>query len=119
MHLARSSLSPIAATRPIPCIWICWSSRRSTPPKRFGLVQIEAMLNGVPCVASALPGVRMPIQMHGMGRVAAIGDSDDLAECMLMCWQILQSSEATSKPSANPTIPMRLRSNTRPYSRAS
>ena len=49
----------------------------------FGLVQIEAMLSGVPCVASALPGVRMPIQMHGMGRVAAIGDSDDLAKCML------------------------------------
>ncbi len=49
----------------------------------FGLVQIEAMLNGVPCVASALPGVRMPVQMHGMGRVAAIGDSNSLAECML------------------------------------
>jgi len=49
----------------------------------FGLVQIEAMLNGVPCVASALPGVRMPVQMHGMGRVATIGSSDDLAECML------------------------------------
>ena len=26
----------------------------------FGLVQIEAMLNGTPCVASALPGVRQP-----------------------------------------------------------
>jgi glycosyltransferase involved in cell wall biosynthesis len=49
----------------------------------FGLVQIEAMLNGVPCVASALPGVRMPVQMHGMGRVAAIGDSSSLAACML------------------------------------
>jgi glycosyltransferase involved in cell wall biosynthesis len=49
----------------------------------FGLVQIEAMLNGVPCVASALPGVRMPVQMHAMGRVAAIGDSASLAEAML------------------------------------
>jgi glycosyltransferase involved in cell wall biosynthesis len=45
----------------------------------FGLVQIEAMLNAVPCVASALPGVRMPVQMHGMGRVVAIGDSASLA----------------------------------------
>lgn len=45
----------------------------------FGLVQIEAMLNGVPCVASALPGVRMPVQMHGMGRVVAIGDPASLA----------------------------------------
>jgi glycosyltransferase involved in cell wall biosynthesis len=49
----------------------------------FGLVQIEAMLNGVPCVASALPGVRMPIQMHGMGRLATVGDSEDLARSML------------------------------------
>lgn len=49
----------------------------------FGLVQIEAMLNGVPCVASALPGVRMPVQMHGMGRVSAIGDSASLAQCIL------------------------------------
>jgi glycosyltransferase involved in cell wall biosynthesis len=49
----------------------------------FGLVQIEAMLNGVPCVASDLPGVRMPIQMHGMGRVARAGDSRDLADCIL------------------------------------
>jgi len=49
----------------------------------FGLVQIEAMMNGVPCVASALPGVRRPVQMHGMGRVAKIGDAADLAEKIL------------------------------------
>jgi glycosyltransferase involved in cell wall biosynthesis len=49
----------------------------------FGLVQIEAMLNGVPCVASALPGVRRPVQMHGMGRVSKIGDPASLAESVL------------------------------------
>lgn len=49
----------------------------------FGLVQIEAMMNGVPCVASALPGVRQPVLMHGMGRVAQIGDPADLAACLL------------------------------------
>src|SRR5512140_4030861 len=49
----------------------------------FGLVQIEAMLNGVPCVASALPGVRMPVQMHGMGCVAKIGDPVSLAEAVI------------------------------------
>ncbi len=49
----------------------------------FGLVQIEAMMNGVPCVASALPGVRMPVQMHALGRIAKIGDSADLARCVL------------------------------------
>jgi len=49
----------------------------------FGLVQIEAMMNGVPCVPSALPGVRMPVQMHAMGRVAQIGDAASLAESVL------------------------------------
>jgi glycosyltransferase involved in cell wall biosynthesis len=49
----------------------------------FGLVQIEAMMNGVPCVPSALPGVRQPVKMHGMGRVSKIGDSADLAESIL------------------------------------
>ena len=49
----------------------------------FGLVQIEAMMNGVPCVPSALPGVRMPVQMHGTGCVSKIGDLDSLAESVL------------------------------------
>lgn len=49
----------------------------------FGLVQIEAMMNGVPCVPSALPGVRQPVSMHGMGRVARIGDPVSLAESIL------------------------------------
>jgi glycosyltransferase involved in cell wall biosynthesis len=49
----------------------------------FGLVQIEAMMNHVPCVASALPGVRRPVQMTGMGKVAPIGDSKALAESLL------------------------------------
>jgi glycosyltransferase involved in cell wall biosynthesis len=54
------------------------SSLNST--EAFGLVQIEAMMNNVPCVASALPGVRRPVQMTGMGKVTPIGDSDALAE---------------------------------------
>jgi glycosyltransferase involved in cell wall biosynthesis len=49
----------------------------------FGLVQIEAMMNGVPCVPSALPGVRQPVTMHGMGRVSKIGDAADLAASIL------------------------------------
>lgn len=49
----------------------------------FGLVQIEAMMNGVPSVPSALPGVRQPVLMHGMGRVSQIGDSASLAESIL------------------------------------
>jgi len=49
----------------------------------FGLVQIEAMMNGVPCVASDLPGVRQPIRNHEMGRIIPIGDSKALAEAVL------------------------------------
>jgi len=49
----------------------------------FGLVQIEAMLNNVPCVASALPGVRQPVKLHSMGEVAAIGSADELARGLL------------------------------------
>ncbi len=49
----------------------------------FGLVQIEAMMNGVPCVPSALPGVRQPVSMHGMGKLSQIGDSASLAESIL------------------------------------
>jgi glycosyltransferase involved in cell wall biosynthesis len=49
----------------------------------FGLVQVEAMLHNVPCVASALPGVRRPVQMHSMGKVVPIGDSSALAEALL------------------------------------
>lgn len=46
----------------------------------FGLVQIEAMMNGVPSVASDLPGVRQPVKMHGMGKIIPIGDAAALAE---------------------------------------
>ncbi len=49
----------------------------------FGLVQIEAMMNNVPCVASALPGVRRPVQMTGMGQVVPIGDAKALGEAVL------------------------------------
>ena len=49
----------------------------------FGLVQIEAMLNGVPSVASNLPGVRQSVKIHGMGQIAPIGDSRGLAEAVL------------------------------------
>lgn len=49
----------------------------------FGLVQIEAMKSGVPSVPSALPGVRQPVKMHGMGEVSEIGNSESLAAAIL------------------------------------
>ena len=61
----------------------------------FGLVQIEAMMNCVPVVASDLPGVRQPIRMTGMGRVVPIGDSDALARGLLETLECQVSRTAT------------------------
>ncbi|HZD10982.1 MAG TPA: glycosyltransferase family 4 protein [Candidatus Binatia bacterium] len=49
----------------------------------FGLVQIEAMTNGAPVVASNLPGVRQPVRMTGMGKVVPIGDHEALARAVI------------------------------------
>ena len=49
----------------------------------FGLVQIEAMLNGVPSIASNLPGVRQPVLEHKMGEIIPIGDSAALADKLI------------------------------------
>lgn len=49
----------------------------------FGLVQVEGMLCGVPAIASALPGVRQPVMMTGMGENVPIGDSAALAEAVI------------------------------------
>jgi glycosyltransferase involved in cell wall biosynthesis len=57
------------------------SSLNST--EAFGLVQVEAMMNNVACVASDLPGVRRPVQMHRMGKVIPIGDPFALAQALL------------------------------------
>ena len=49
----------------------------------FGLVQIEAMINGTPSIASNLPGVRQPPTMTGMGEVVPIGDADALSDAII------------------------------------
>jgi glycosyltransferase involved in cell wall biosynthesis len=49
----------------------------------FGLVQIEAMLQGTPTIASNLPGVRVPPRLTGMGEVVPIGDAGALAESII------------------------------------
>jgi glycosyltransferase involved in cell wall biosynthesis len=61
------------------------------------LVQIESMMCGTPVVASNLPGVRMPTQMTGMGRVVPIRDSAALAEGIL---DVLDNREKYIRPRA-------------------
>lgn len=48
----------------------------------FGMVQVEAMMMGVPVVATDLPGVRIPIRKTGMGKIVPIKDSQKLAEAI-------------------------------------
>lgn len=78
--LGNQNLTQMAAYYPNLDVLVV-SSLNST--EAFGLVQIEAMMNNVPCVASALPGVRRPVQMTGMGEVTPIGDPQALAEAIL------------------------------------
>jgi glycosyltransferase involved in cell wall biosynthesis len=49
----------------------------------FGLVQIEAMMNGVPVVASNLPGVRQPVSITKMGRIFNVDDAEGLADALI------------------------------------
>ncbi|MCS7061779.1 MAG: glycosyltransferase family 4 protein [Anaerolineae bacterium] len=49
----------------------------------FGLVQVESMLCGTPSICSDLPGVRVPVQTTGMGKVVPIGDHAALAEAII------------------------------------
>lgn len=60
---------------------LCVTSLNST--ESFGLVQIEAMQHGVPVAACALPGVRQPVTMTGMGEVTAVGDAAALAQAVI------------------------------------
>lgn len=60
---------------------LCICSLNST--ESFGLVQIEAMRNGVPVAACNLPGVRQPVTMTGMGEVTEVGDETALAEAII------------------------------------
>lgn len=45
----------------------------------FGIVQVEAMMVGVPALASDMPGVRQPVLRTGFGAIAAPGDASSIA----------------------------------------
>ena len=53
------------------------------PLEAFGMVQIEAMLCGIPVVSSDLYGVRTIVQNTGMGLVHKKVNEQDLAQCIL------------------------------------
>jgi len=49
----------------------------------FGMVQVEAMLQGTPVIASDLPGVRVPIQMSRMGILISPNNIDELSRAIV------------------------------------
>jgi glycosyltransferase involved in cell wall biosynthesis len=49
----------------------------------FGLVQVEAMLCGAPVVMTNIPGGRIPVQVTGMGKLAAPGDWRSIGEAIV------------------------------------
>lgn len=63
------------------CDLLVFSSLNAT--ESFGIVQIEAMSQGTPVVASDLPGVRQPVLQTGLGRIVPVRDPVALAEGIL------------------------------------
>jgi glycosyltransferase involved in cell wall biosynthesis len=61
----------------------------------FGIVQIEAMLNGCPVVATTLPGVRVPIRLTKMGLLVQPRRSRLLARAII---EVLENREKFIKP---------------------
>lgn len=53
------------------------------PLEAFGIAQVEAMLAGIPVVASGLPGVRQPVLRTGFGRVVPPRDVAGLGKALL------------------------------------
>lgn len=56
----------------------------------FGIVQIEAMTQGTPVVASDLPGVRQPVLQTGLGKIVPIKDSTAITKAVI---EILDKGE--------------------------
>ena len=63
------------------CDLLVFSSLNAT--ESFGIVQIEALSQGTPVVASDLPGVRQPVLQTGLGQIVPVRDATALAEAII------------------------------------
>lgn len=66
----------------------------------FGIVQAEAMLSGIPVVASDLPGVRIPVKLTGGGVAVKPGDVQALSKAIWFCFQKKTGQAGLAKKSA-------------------
>jgi glycosyltransferase involved in cell wall biosynthesis len=49
----------------------------------YGLVQVESIISGTPVVATDLPGIRVPVQLTGSGRLVPARDAQALANALV------------------------------------
>lgn len=66
----------------------------------FGIVQAEAMLSGIPVVASDLPGVRIPVKLAGEGVAVKPGDVPALSKAIWLYVQKKTDKAGLAKKSA-------------------
>ena len=52
------------------------------PFEAFGIVQVEAMMRGIPVIASDLPGVRQPVLATGMGEIVQPRSAASVTEAL-------------------------------------
>ncbi len=77
------------------CDVLVFSSLNST--ESFGIVQIEALSQGTPILASDLPGVRQPVLRTGMGKIVPIRDSKVLAMAVIEVLKDFERKEKTRR----------------------
>ena len=53
------------------------------PTESYGMVQVESMACGTPVIATDRPGVRVPVQVTGMGKVVPQADAPTLAQAII------------------------------------
>ncbi len=53
------------------------------PFEAFGIVQVEAMMMGIPVIASDLPGVRQPVLNTGLGEIVAPRSAAGITDALL------------------------------------
>lgn len=79
-HLGSQTPVELAALYPQIDLHVLASTDRL---ESFGLVQVEAMAAGVPCVATDRPGMAEPIRQTGMGRLFAPATPEALRAVMV------------------------------------
>ncbi|WP_077175525.1 glycosyltransferase family 4 protein [Yersinia proxima] len=52
------------------------------PFEAFGIVQVEAMMRGIPVIASDLPGVRQPVLATGMGEIVKPRSASSITDAL-------------------------------------